>query len=338
MLPLVDIGPLLDGPANAHDVVARSLDQACRQSGFFLVHNHGVCPKLIAALDQAARRFFALPPARKAAVAMHHFGPAWRGWFPVGGELTSGVPDQKEGYYFGKHLPTGHPKVRAQTPLHGPNPFPSEVPELAELVARYLAAMQSLAATLLSGMARGLGLASDYFACGLTHDPTTLFRIFHYPARTGHNPNHWGVAEHTDYGLLTVLCQDTRGGLEVHTPAGWTAVPPVPGTLVCNLGDMLERLTNGHYRSTPHRVHAQVGTDGPGRVSLAYFYDPDWEATPDQLAPLQHLGPPPPEHRKRWDNHDPMDHQGTYGAYLTAKVANVFPELFADTLGSPSPR
>ena len=101
------------------------------------------------------------------------------------------------------------------------------------------------------GIAIGLGLTPTWFEEHVTADPTVLFRIFHYPPG---DDSDWGVAEHTDYGLLTLLAQDDRGGLQVHAPDGWIDVPAEPDVLVCNIGDMLDRLTGGRYRSTPHRV------------------------------------------------------------------------------------
>jgi isopenicillin N synthase-like dioxygenase len=140
----------------------------------------------------------------------------------------------------------------------------------------------------------------------------------------------WGVGEHTDYGLLTLLAQDDLGGLQVRAVDGsWIDVDPTPGALVCNLGDMLERLTGGRYRSTPHRVR---NTSDRGRLSFPYFFDPSWDATVPTLplddAPLPAAG--------RWDGSDVTAWEGTYGDYLTAKVSKVFPQLFADVTAPPA--
>ena len=120
------------------------------------------------------------------------------------------------------------------------------------------------------GVALSLGLAEDYFAAGYTADPTVLFRIFHYPPAPPASDD-WGVGEHTDYGLLTLLAQDRHGGLQVHAGTGWVEAPPIPGTFVCNIGDMLDRLTGGLYRSTPHRVKNVSGRE---RLSFPFFFDP----------------------------------------------------------------
>ena len=253
-------------------------------------------------------------------------GPAWRGWFPLGGELTSGRPDRKEGFYVGAELDPEHPAVRAGTPLHGPNLFPAEQPELRSAVLAYLDAMTVLGHALVRGLAVGLGLDPDWFDRHLTADPLILFRIFRYPPSLTSDPG-WGVAEHTDYGLLTILRQDSAGGLQVHAPGGWIEAPPVPGSFVCTLGDMLERMTAGRYRSTPHRVR---NTGTADRLSFPFFFDPAWDAEVRPV-PLPDGAPPAPA-RPRWDGSDVGAVDGTYGEYLLGKVGQVFPVLRAEVL------
>ena len=381
--PLIDLAPLIDArvlPTAAQLRVAEALDAACRSYGFFRVTGHGIDPARFADLDRLARRFFAQSDADKARIAMAKAGPAWRGWFPVGAELTSGQPDRKEGIYFGTELPDDDPRVVAGTPLHGPNLFPDEPAGLGSAVLAYLDAATRVGHAIMSGLAIALGLPGNWFADGLTADPTVLFRIFHYPPEDGprldtpspdtprrttprsdiaadddpqgHQPpgadrhgsattSAWGVGEHTDYGLLTLLAQDDRSGLEVRVDERWVPVPAEPGVLVCNLGDMLEALTAGRYRSTLHRVR---NTSGAGRLSFPLFFDPGWDARVRPL-PLDLAAPPSrddpthsPDHsgsvstpaaHRRWDRTDPAAWTGTYGEYLTAKVSRVFPELFA---------
>jgi isopenicillin N synthase-like dioxygenase len=255
-------------------------------------------------------------------------GRAWRGWFPVGGELTSGRPDWKEGLYFGAELGPDDPRVAAGVALHGANLFPA-LPGFREAVLDWTGAMTDLGHALMRGLALALGLDPGHFAERYTGDPFVLFRIFHYPAETDPQAERWGVGEHTDYGVLTILKQDDAGGLEVRTRAGWLAAPPVPGAFVCNLGDMLDRMTGGRFRSTAHRVR---NTSGRSRLSFPFFFDPSFDAP---VEPLPVAGPPPDDAVSRWDGASPHLWQGTYGDYLLAKVARVFPELGREVLPRP---
>ncbi|MGO9196998.1 MAG: isopenicillin N synthase family dioxygenase [Acidimicrobiales bacterium] len=335
-VPSIDIGPLLGGGGTA-GAVGRALDEACREVGVFYVVGHGVAPELRARLERLARQFFERPEVDKSKIAMARAGRAWRGWFPVGGELTSGVPDLKEGLYFGSELTADHPRVRAQTPLHGPNLFPSYPHELKEVVLTYMDELTRVGQGVLGGIARGLGLDPTFFSSGLTADPLVLFRIFRYPVPSSADEAGWGVGEHTDYGLLTLLGQDANAGLEVRTAEGWVSAEPLADSLVCNLGDMLERLTGGLYRSTPHRVRNAGGVD---RLSFPFFLDPSWDAVIDRLPiverPLGQAG------ADRWDRASVHGFTGTYGDYVLAKVGRVFPELAAHsipaTAGSTSHR
>jgi isopenicillin N synthase-like dioxygenase len=332
-VPEIDIRSLRAGGREAM-ATALALDAACRDVGFFSVVGHGVDPALQDRLDTLARQFFSLPTAEKQEIEMARAGRAWRGWFPVGAELTDGVPDDKEGLYFGTDLPSDHPRVRAGIALHGRNLYPRHPEELGPVVRTYMEVMTDLGQSILSGLSLGLGLDSSWFADHLTADPTVLFRIFRYPATvpdpaTGADERPWGVAEHTDYGLLTLLGQDGCGGLQVRTPDGWTDVPPRPGAIVCNLGDMLERLTGGRYRSTPHRVR----NDGPvDRMSFPFFLDPSWGATVDRLPIVDR--PVDDDGARRWDHMSVHGFEGTYGDYLLSKVEKVFPDLAAGTISS----
>lgn len=325
-LPLIDVTPLRER-SPAEQTVAAEIDAACRSVGFFRITGHGVPSELFARLDALSRRFFAQPDDVKARIAMARGGTAWRGWFPVFGELTSGRPDRKEGLYLGTHLPSDHPRVRAGTPLHGENLFPDEPADLGLTILEWMERVTSLAHAVMRGVALGLGLHSDWFQQHLTADPTVLFRIFHYPPG---DSTDWGVGEHTDYGLLTLLAQDHRGGLEVHAPTGWIEVPAEPEVFVCNLGDMLDRLTAGRYRSTPHRARNLSGQD---RLSYPLFFDPSWDATVPAL-PLAG-SPPAADPGRRWDGADLHAWTGTYGDYLTAKVARVFPALVQRISANP---
>lgn len=321
-LPLIDVAPLVADTTGRHAVAAQ-IGQACRDWGFFYITGHGVSAKLQQHLDTFSRQFFALDEQQKMAISMARGGRAWRGYFPTGGELTSGQPDLKEGIYFGAELGTDHPLVQAGTPLHGPNLFPAEIPQLRDTVLAYIAAMTNLGHALMRGLALSLGRDEDYFAARYTRDPLILFRIFHYPPSSLSQIDQWGVGEHTDYGLLTMLKQDDAGGLEVKTAHGWVGVPPVPDSFVCNIGDMLERLTSGRYKSTPHRVR---NVSGRSRLSFPFFFDPNFHAEIEASA-LPDQEQLTADRQERWDHTSVHEFSGTWGEYLRNKISQVFPQL-----------
>ncbi|HEX2011733.1 MAG TPA: 2-oxoglutarate and iron-dependent oxygenase domain-containing protein [Roseateles sp.] len=328
-LPLIDIAPLLDRTvvldAAALDAIAMQINAACRAHGFFYITGHGVAPALTARLEDLSRQFFALPESQKLRWPMSEGGRAWRGYFQAGGELTSGRPDWKEGLYLGTELAPDHELVRAGTPLHGPNLWPeAAVPGLRQAVLDYMAALTGVGHAVMRGIALSLALPQDYFATRYTADPLLLFRIFNYPSRpvpAGADVK-WGVGEHTDYGLLTLLHQDDTGGLQVKTRQGWIEAPPIEHSFVCNIGDMLDRMTRGLYRSTPHRV--RLNTSGRDRLSFPLFFDPNFFA---RVQPIEGLPPAEEDARWRWDGASVHAFEGSYGAYLMAKVGKVFPEL-----------
>lgn len=316
-LPVIDVAPLFGTDAAARQHTADAIGAACRDNGFFYASGHGVD---WTRLDALAREFFALPEDEKQRIAMAKAGASWRGFFPVGGELTSGKPDRKEGIYFGEELGTGDPRVQAGWPMHGANLWPARPATLREAVLDYLAANTRAAQAILEGVALSLGLDATYFRAHYTAEPTILFRIFHYPPDIP-DTEQWGVGEHTDYGLLTLLAQDDCGGLQVRSPGGWIDAPPIPGTLVCNIGDMLDRLTGGLYRSTPHRARNLSGRE---RLSFPFFFDPGFAA---RIVPLPAHAKAQDDRTTRWDGVNVHEFSGTYGEYLLAKVGKVFPEL-----------
>jgi isopenicillin N synthase-like dioxygenase len=326
-VPVIDIGPLLSRGTGA-DQVATAIGRACRENGFFYVVGHDVAEDLQARLEHLSRRFFGQELSKKLAIRMERGGSAWRGYFPVGGELTLGRPDQKEGLYFGAELHDDHPSVLAGVPLHGRNLFPQDIPGFKETVLEYMEAMTRLGHSLMEGISMSLGLEASYFADRYTAAPLILFRIFNYPPLPASAAEDalWSVGEHTDYGLLTMLLQDDAGGLQVKTTAGWVDAGPLPGSFVCNIGDMLDRMTGGRYRSTPHRVR---NASGRSRLSFPFFFDPGFDAEVKAIDPRAAWVE---DREQRWDKASVHTFQGTYGEYLLGKVSRVFPDLGSKVL------
>ena len=323
-VPVIDVSTLVERTGD-RSRVASEIAQACRDSGFFYIAGHGVDEGLQRRLEDASRRFFAQDLPSKMEISMDRGGRAWRGYFPVGAELTSGKADIKEGIYFGAELGPGHPRVRDGTPLHGANLFPTSVPQLRDAVLGYMDAMTQLGHALMEGIALSLGLEASYFADRYTREPLTLFRIFNYPGNPAlpDDEPRWGVGEHTDYGLLTILKQDDTGGLEVKSVGGWRPAPPIGGTFLCNIGDMLDRMTAGQYRSTPHRVQNVTRRD---RLSFPFFFDPNFDASIKPIVTVD-ATLATDDRAARWDRASVHDFEGTYSDYILAKVSRVFPQL-----------
>ena len=337
-VPIIDVAPLLaslrSGEPLSADALATAgkLHEAAHHVGFFYVRGHGVSEQLQENLFAAAREFFKLSREQKEQFDMKMGGRAWRGWFALGGELTSGIPDLKEGYYFGTELGSDDARVEAKLPMHGANLFPDAlIPELRESVLTYMSECRQLAQDLLSGLAVALLGESErsYFTSRFTNNPTELFRIFRYPEHTAAlEADQWGVREHTDYGFLTILKQDNSGGLQVRSSKDeWVEAPPIEGTFVVNIGDMLEMWTRGVYRATPHRVRNQAKHD---RFSFPFFFDPNFSATLEPIA--ENLLPANRrEKMTRWDGANVEEARGTYGDYVLEKVLKVFPHLKDET-------
>jgi len=217
-LPVIDMSALFGRDQVGRAAVATAIAAACEDDGFFYVVGHGIAPRTLRRLEVEARAFFDLPTADKQVISMARGGAAWRGWFPLAGELTSGRPDNKEGLYLGEELGADDPRVIAGWPLHGANLWPAAAPGLRPAVEAFFDGASAAAEALMRGVSLALGLDDQYFAREYLSRPTRLFRIFTYPPTP---PEAWGVGEHTDYGLLTLLAQDDSGGLEVRARAGW---------------------------------------------------------------------------------------------------------------------
>lgn len=341
-LPCIDLQPLRDAKQasaqlttddpTVRDTVLQ-IHNALQELGFFTVRNHGVSQELQSNLEQQSSEFFAQDEATKQQIKMEHAGLAWKGYFPVGTEFTSGRPDQKAGLYFGTELPADHPTVQQRLPMHGPNQWPSyDDGSFRSTVLDYMEAMTNLGSLLMEAVALGLGLPPYYFSERFTTDPTRLFRIFYYPPHTWEEQeDEWGVREHTDMGFLTLLKQDDCGGLQVKGRQGaWIDVPPSPDTFIVNIGDMLELWTWGILKANPHRVRNQANR---GRLSFPFFYDPNWKSTLERidqhLLPLELLSQASSSAEARWDGLElhRLNADTTYGEFVWSKIRNVFPHL-----------
>jgi isopenicillin N synthase-like dioxygenase len=275
-IPVIDVTALRAGTAPERAAVAAELGKAAREVGFMYVAGTGVPERLVQDLQAASERFFGLPLAEKMKVYIGHSGNH-RGYVPEGEEVfAGGGKDRKEAYDLAADLPADDPDYLAGNPLLGPNQWP-DLPGFAAAVTAYYDAVLELGRLVLSGFALALEKPADFFDAQVTKPPSQL-RLIHYPYAPDAE-DRLGIGAHTDYECFTLL-KPTAPGLEVLNGAGdWIDAPPIPGTFVVNIGDMLELWTNGEFVATTHRVR----TVSQERYSYPLFFSVDYHTV---VAPL----------------------------------------------------
>ena len=255
---------------------ARALMASFREYGFAVVSDHGLPHAAVEDAQAAAKVFFALPDQAKR--RWHVAGQAGaRGYTPFGVETAKDArrPDLKEFWHMGRDLPPSHPHARFMPPNLWPDAPSGFQPPIAGLYD----ALDALGVELLEATALGLGLPRRWF-----EDKTALgdsiLRLAHYPALPA-DAQGVRAAAHEDINVITLLLGAEEAGLELLTRDGrWLAVNPEPGSVVVNVGDMLQRLTNHLLPSTTHRVaNPPPERRGVARLSMPFFvhFEPDFE-------------------------------------------------------------
>lgn len=267
-IPVCDITALRDGTDPLK--VARELHFASQQLGFIYIKGHGIPDAVCNDARAAAYEFFRASNAQKKTVAV---SPKHRGWIGYGGAKMQDddAADLKESFIWGHQDGAGNtPEDHA---LRGVNLWPKFVPALEQKAMDYFEHAHMVARHLMRGFAYGLGLDADFFL-RTSSAPLSRGSFVYYRHQPQNLPKpQFGVGPHTDFGVLTVLNQDNVGGLQVQNIDGqWMEAPPIEGTLIVNVADLLSRWTNGAYVSTPHRVINDFGSE---RLSLVLAFDPD---------------------------------------------------------------
>jgi isopenicillin N synthase-like dioxygenase len=284
-IPVIDL-------AQESGRVALAMREACRETGFFYLRNHGVPQTLLDGELEWAERFFSLPLVERMEAAMSK-SPCMRGFEPAGVQALDSdtPPDVRERFYMGVELGPEHPYVQRKVPNHGPNQLPA-LPGFREHNERYFEACLHLGRRVMRILALSLEMPEDFFA-PMVAEPFALMCINHYPPMPpSAAPNQLGAGAHTDWGGITLLLQDGLGGLEIRNVAGeWVRADPVPGTFVVNLGDMIQRWTNDIYVSNMHRVLNR--RRDRRRHSVALFFNPDYFTRVECLPTCQSAERPP---------------------------------------------
>ncbi len=287
-MPILDLTALNNG--GDLKPIAEKMRHACVTTGFLYVANHGIPESVVSGVFDATRRYFDLPIEQR---MPHRMDEKYRrGFMPQGINQHPGfAPDLKESYEIGVDLPLTDPDVAADLALHGPNRWPADCPWLRQASETYFEEAQALGRRLLKVCAVSLDMPEDYFLQFCTK-PMVQMRLFHYPPQEPMSDEKaFGVAPHTDYGMITLLLQDPIGGLELKKRDGeWVSAPYVPGTLVINIGDLFQRWTNDTYTSNQHRV---VNRTGKERYSIPMFFNLDYRTLISCLPTCQSADNPP---------------------------------------------
>ena len=269
-VPVIDIKKI--NTASDKIKISRELYKASTDLGFIYIKNHDISEKLINDLRTDGLNFFrsSIDDKEKVLITKKH-----RGWLGFGGAKMGdkAKPDLKESFIWGYQYDDG--SLPDDHQLRGLNKWPEFLPSLQQNAMNYFHQINELAKNLLTCFAMGLNLKENFFIRNC-NAPLSRASLVYYPDQPKEMGGmQFGVSEHTDFGLLTILCQDSVGGLQIKGLDGqWFHAPPIEGTLIVNVADLLSRWTGGIYKSTPHRV---VNSSGKERLSIVLAFDPDPE-------------------------------------------------------------
>ena len=251
-MTLADIKPIRLSLVEADlDAAAAAFGDAFRRTGFAVVNDHGIPQTLIDTALAETKALFALPDAAKAGCVVPG-GGGQRGLTPFGIEAAKGAAraDLKEFWHVGRDLPAGH-RHAATMPA---NVWPTELPAFQPAVGALYAALDAAGQRMLRAIAVHLGLAAEFFDEPVA-EGNSILRLLHYPPVRNVEAGAIRAGAHEDINVITLLLGAEEAGLQLLARDGeWHDVSAPEGSLVCNIGDMLQRLTGGRLPSTTHRV------------------------------------------------------------------------------------
>lgn len=266
---------------NPDDRVTKEVAEACRDTGFFVVVDHGIPGELIDEVDAVSREFFELPTETK----MQWAGDGFHAYGPPRGEDGHEVFHVSHFDDVEELRGAGYSRAIAERiPL---NTWPSTPAQLPATWRRYYGAMEGLARRLLRLFEAGLDVPTGWFDPYISRHTANMSANY-YPKPKTVRTREDRFAAHTDLSLFTMVYQDASpGSIEVCTRDGsWITVPPIPGSFVVNLGRIMTRLTNGAWPATPHRVPDPPADSERERLSIPFFFFPNYDMI---IQPLAHL-------------------------------------------------
>lgn len=335
--------------AEARQETAQALNAACVNYGFFYLTGHGVSTTKLDEIISLARQFFSLPLDEKNKIKRFDAGgpeggDGARGYQGLGENVTGGLQDMQEAIDFYADWPRSQSEEGdkgmngsgAVKTLQGENLWPQQPRELKNVYEEYIEQLKEVGRAVVHAM----GVALDLGPPSTSSSPETndtesedeeiflrackdsfwVMRMINYPPlTTPHNPSNpstdisqFSCGAHTDYGCVTLLLSDsTPGALQVQLKDGtWLDADPIPGAFVVNIGDMIERWTNGMWKSTMHRV---IHRGNRERISVPFFFEPGFDA---EVKPLSSC--------VERSGRERMREGGSYGEHLLTKVFSNF--------------
>jgi isopenicillin N synthase-like dioxygenase len=278
-IPIVDFAGLLRQEPGAKLAAARAIRSACETVGFFYIRNHGIAAADVEQIFDVGRRFFALPLEDKLSIHKN-LSPQHAGYTPLLEENTDASNNGDLHESFDMVSPLAHYPGRTVAGA-GLNLWPQSLPQLKGSLDRYFDQMLELGNRLFEAVALSLGLPEDFFSPNLTH-PIAMLRINSYPPQTGNSDaRQIGIGAHTDYECFTILAQQPGiTALQVWNGREWIKAPPIPGTFVVNIADLLQRWSNDAFLSTRHRA---INVSGAARLSIPFFLGVNYDT---HISPL----------------------------------------------------
>lgn len=317
-IPLIDIGPFVDGDHADRRKVAAAVDQACRDIGFLIITGHGVRREILSGVQRAFREFFALPERERISYAVTP--DRYRGYVPCAAETFARTldkqtpPDLRESFVVGPvdTPPDDYHQGPEGSRYFTPNLWPADPVTMRPMAEAFYREMEQLAGTMMRIFALALGLPERFFEDKIDRHITILGAMYYPPVERAPEAGQLRSGEHTDYGSVTLVHTDTDvGGIEVLTPERqWIRVPHVPDAFIVNLGDLMAEWTNDHWVSTLHRLGLPDRSDvHRDRLSVIFFHQPNYDAVIECLPTCSGPGNPP-----RYSS-------TTSGAHREAKIA-----------------
>ena len=282
-IPIIDIAPLVMPDRNTKLIreTGDEIREACRSVGFFYIKNHQIPQSHIDSLIPLVHAFFNRSLEEKMKIHISN-SDIYRGYTPLGKELTNDKYDWHECVDFGLDLESNDPAVNNGKNLVGPNQWPENQHNFKNALENHWKLMIVLGKRITQGLSISLGLPKNYFLPFMNKSHSYM-RVSNYPPLENKNKENigHGIGSHIDYGFLTILLQNNISGLEIKNSNNeWFSAPIIPDTFLINIGHMIQRWTNDYYRATIHRV---VSPKDKARCSIPFFFEPNFDTVVEPL-------------------------------------------------------